>query len=161
MARTKELPLAPLAARAPAVIEQRAALRRELSDLKQRIAETALAAYEGKAGGREALAALGVKIRACEFQIDCNAAAHELALRLDRDAVAARKADVRANPAAAVKGFTKTSCGSLCSQEHGCAITGEGCAHPVKVGGIDQRLMGNQNVRDVFRAAAEKVGVAR
>ena len=34
------------------------------------------------------------KIRACVFQIECNAAAHELALRLDKQAVADWKAAI-------------------------------------------------------------------
>ncbi len=157
----KHLPVEPPSPRAPAVLEQRAGLERELSDLKQQIAETALAAYEGNSGGRDGLTALEAKIRACSFQIDCNAAAHELAARLDRDAVSAWMADVQADPEQAVEGLTKTECCRRCSPEYGCVITGQACAHPIKVGTINPRLRDKPVIRAIFKAASEKLKVHR
>src|SRR5437660_720918 len=98
MGKAATIPTAPPAARAPAVIEQRAAVERELVDLKSQIAETALAAFENKSGGGEKLAALDARIRACTFQAACAEAAHQLAVRLDREAVAAWKAACQADP---------------------------------------------------------------
>ena len=148
---------APPAPRAPAVLEQRSAVERELADLKLEIAETALAAYEDKFEGREKLAALDAKIRACTFQIECNAAAHELAVRIDREAVAAWKADLRADPKKAIEGITKKDCCRRCSPEHGCTITGEACAHPLKVGRINPRLQADPLTRAAYKTAREKL----
>jgi hypothetical protein len=153
------IPTTPPAARAPAVLEQRAAIERELADLKLQTAETALAAYENKSGGREKLAALDAKIRACVFQIDCNAAAHELAVKIDREAVSAWRTDVQANPKQAIEGITKSDCCRRCSADHGCTITGDACAHPIKVGRIGPRLQGNPTVKAVYKAAREKLGM--
>src|ERR1700682_2291268 len=125
MGKHETIPTKPPAARAPAVLEQRAAIERELADLKLQTAETALAAYENKSGGRERLASLDAKIRACTFQLDCCVAAHELGFRLDAEAVAAWKADVRADPKRAIEGITEKECCRRCSAEYGCAITGE------------------------------------
>lgn len=157
--RPREIALSPPAARAAAVLEQRGALERELSDLKQHTAETALAACEG--AGRTRLAELEAKIRTVSFQLDGIDAAHELALRLDRDAVAQWRATVQANPTVAIEGITKTSCCRRCSEANGCAITGAQCGHPIFVGHVGPRLMANETVRTVYRAAAEKLGVNR
>jgi hypothetical protein len=154
------VPMKPPAPRAPAVLEQRPALERELADLKQQIAEIALSAYEGKAGGRENLAALDSKIRARAFQIECNGLAHALALRLDREAVAAWRANLQANPKKAVEGITKTDCCRRCSFELGCAISGEACAHPIKVRGVSPGLRGDPKIRALFNAAAEEIKVS-
>jgi hypothetical protein len=152
----------PPAPRAPSVLEQRPALEREMVDLKQRIAETVLAAFEGKPNARENLAALDAKIRAVSFQLDGNAAAHELAERLDREAVAAWRAAIEdADPAEVVGGITRRECCEMCSDAQGCVITGLQCGHPVKVGTVGPRLMSNPKVRALFRAAAETLGVIR
>jgi hypothetical protein len=157
----KIVPTEPPAPRAPAVLEQRPTLERELADLKSQIAETALAAYE-RSDGRENLAALAMKIRACEFQIECKASAHDLAIRLDRESVAAWMATVQADPKKAVEGITKDSCCRRCSADHGCVISGGGaCTHPIKVGHINPGLQANAGVRDVYKAAAQKLGVYR
>jgi hypothetical protein len=155
----KALPMRPPPPRAPAVIEQRPTLERELADLKQQIAETALAAYEGKAGGRENLAALHSAIEVCKFQIDCNQAAHGLALQNDRDAVAGWRANLQANPKKAVEGITKTDCCRRCSFELGCAISGEACAHPIKVKGVSPGLRDDPKIRALFNTAAEEIKV--
>jgi hypothetical protein len=153
------VPMKPPAPRAPAVLEQRPALERELADLKQQIAETALAAYEGKSGGRENLAALHSAIEVCKFQIDCNQEAHALAVQNDRDAVATWRAKLQANPKQAVEGITKTDCCRRCSLELGCAISGEACAHPIKVRGVSPGLRGDPKIRALFNAAAEEIKV--
>jgi hypothetical protein len=162
MERPKAIPRTPRAARAPKVLEQRPSIELELADLKLRIAETTLAAYEGKPGSRESLIALDANIRAVTLQLDSNAAAFELAQRLDREAKAAWRSDIEAaDPKKMVAGITKKSCCSMCSDEHGCVVTGLQCGHPVTVGTIGPRLMANPKVKALFKAAAEVLGVYR
>jgi hypothetical protein len=159
MEKPKAIPRTPPAARAPKVLEQRPVLERELADLKLKVAETALASYEGAPNGRKNLAALHDEIRNVTFQLEGNAAAHDLARRLDREAVAGWFGDLQANPEKAVEGITKKECCKRCTEQHGCTITGGlQCGHPVKVGTVGPALMGNPKVRAVFTAAAEKVG---
>jgi hypothetical protein len=157
MGKMEKLAIAAPAPRAPAVLEQRAVLERELSDLKQQIAETALAAYEGKSGARDDLAALDAKIRACAFQIDCNAAAHELALRLDLEAAAAWRAAFLALPSEQlIAGITLKTCCKLCDVGL-CVISGTGrCLHP-RDGNIPVALESDLRIRQVYRMAAEKL----
>jgi hypothetical protein len=160
----KIVPDTPPAPRAPAVFEQRPTLEGELADLKLQVAERALAVYEAGTDGREKLAALDGAIRACSFQIDCIAAAHTLALQLDREAVAAWRAQAQADPKTAVEGITKEKCCSRCtSGTAGRIITGDVCGHPIKAwnGSLPARLQGNPVVRAVHKAAAEKLGVYR
>jgi hypothetical protein len=149
------LPARPPAARAPAVLEQRPALERELADLRLQVAERALAAYEGKPEGREKLAALNEAIRTIEFQIESNGLAHELAKGLDRDAAAEWRRQVEADPDQATEGISRKACCELCRETTGCVITGDACAHPILVGGVGPRHQGNQAVRDLYRAAAK------
>jgi hypothetical protein len=148
--------LSPPPPRAPAVLKQRAALECELAGLRLQIAVTALAAFEG--GGREQLAALEATIRTVSFQHEAQAAAHELAERLDRGAVAAWRAEVQSDPNIAIEGITKTTCCRRCSEQHGCTITGAQCGHPIFVGGVGPRLMADETVRNVYRAAMKKLG---
>jgi hypothetical protein len=158
MSKMEKLAIAaPAPHRAPAVLEQRAGLERELSDLKQQIAETALAAYEGKSDGRDRLAALDTKIRACAFQIDCNAAAHELALRLDLEAAAARRAAILARPPEQlIAGITAKTCCKLCHAGL-CVISGTGrCLHP-RDSNIPAALQSDLRIRQVYDVAAEKL----
>jgi hypothetical protein len=151
----------PPAPRAPAVLEQRAGLEHELSALKQQIAEAALAAYEGKSGGRDGLAALDAKIRACAFQIDCNAAAHELALRLDLEAAAARRAAILALPSEQlIAGITAKTCCKLCDVGL-CVISGTGrCLHP-RDSNIPAALTSDLRIRQVYHVAAEKLAAEK
>jgi hypothetical protein len=148
---------APALHRAPAVLEQRAGLERELSDLKQQIAETALVAYERDRGGRDGLAALHRKITAVTFQIDCNAAAHELALRLDLEAAAAWRATILAKPPEElIAGITAKSCCKLCDVGF-CVISGTGrCLHP-RDSNIPVALSSDPRIRAVHELAAEKL----
>jgi hypothetical protein len=158
------VPLAPPAPRAPAVLEQRPALERELADLKLQVAEKALASYEDSGTGRGKLAALDAAIHACAFQLECNTLAHDLGLRIDREAVASWRSQVQADPKTAVEGITKEKCCRRCtSGTAGCIISGDVCAHPIKAGNgsLPARLQGNPVVRAVHQAAAEKLGVYR
>jgi hypothetical protein len=145
------------APRAPAVLEQRPAIERELADLKLNVAETALAAYEGKSDGRERLAALDAKIRACVFQIECNAAAHELALRLDLEAAAARRAAILAlPPEQLIADITAKACCRLCAGDL-CVISGTGrCLHP-RDSNIPAALESDLRIRQIHHMAAEKL----
>jgi hypothetical protein len=149
----------PPAPRAPAVLEQRGAIECELANLKLQIAETALAAYVGKADGRERLAALDAEIRACAFQLESNGLAHELALRLDREAVETWKATIQAMlPEKIIAGITAKDCCRLCSAEHGCVITSGGqCAHPVKIGVLNPHSSGVPAIRAAYVAATAKL----
>lgn len=141
------------------MLAQRPALERELADYKQGVAEAALLAFEG--AGREGIADLDGKIRAVSFQLDAIDLAHALAQRLDAEAVAAWRSAVQANPKIAVEGISKTECCKRCGPDHGCIITGQACAHPIGVGSVGPALMANENVKAVFLAAVEKLGVRR
>lgn len=148
----------PPAARAPAVLGRLPALQRELSDAKLQIAERVLAATEGTPGAREKLAALVTDIRALEFAIEANGHAHELAKRLDREAVAEWRRQVEADPVEATAGITKKACCGMCSETYGCVITrGEQCAHPVTVGGVGPRRQGDPVSRKLFQTAAGRL----
>jgi hypothetical protein len=151
----------PPAPRAPAVLEQRDAIERELADLKLQIAETALAAYEGLSDGRERLASLDAQIRACAFQLDCNGLAHALASRLDHEAVAAWKTAIYAMPPEKlIEGITAKDCCRLCSADHGCVITaGRNCGHPVKIGVLDAHSRGVPSIRAAYQAATAKLNL--
>jgi hypothetical protein len=160
------IPLDPPAARAPAVLARRGALERELADLKLQIPEMALAAYERRPGGRESLAALDAKIRACTFLIDCAAAAHGLAARLDEEATVAWKAAVQnLDPEEIVAGITKDSCCRRCQAGAGCVITASDpsagpCAHPVLAGALAlHRYQDDPKICAVFSAACAKLGI--
>jgi hypothetical protein len=145
----------PAAPRAPAVIERRPVLERELADLKLQVAERVLAATEGAPGAREKLVALVSDILALEFALEANGLAHELAKRLDREAVAEWRRQIEVDPVEATAGVTKTKCCGLCSEAHGCVITrGEQCAHPILVGGVGPRRQGDETARNLFSAAS-------
>ncbi|WP_445215683.1 hypothetical protein ACKWRH_24950 [Bradyrhizobium sp. Pa8] len=150
-----ELPTSPDAPRAPAVIEKRPQLEREMAGLKLQMAERALAAYEGGANERERLANLVAAIRTIEVQIESNALAHKLAQDHDRAAVADWRRQIEANPDEATEGIEKRTCCDLCSEAHGCIITGDACAHPVLAGSVGPRHQGNEAVRGLYRAAAK------
>jgi hypothetical protein len=159
----KSIQATPPSPRAPAVLAQREASVLELAAFNAEIAECALPAIEGQPGGKEALTALHDKIRAATFEIDCNAAAHSLAVRLDREAVAGWRADIDAAPAElAVAGITKKACCRMCNSDHGCVITaGAECAHPVLTGVMNPRHQDNPAIKERHKAAAQKLGVYR
>ncbi|MDH2353502.1 hypothetical protein QCM80_22980 [Bradyrhizobium sp. SSUT112] len=124
-----------------------------MSDLQLQVAERTLAAYEGPAAERAKLAALVSAIETITFQIEANALAHGLAVRLDREAVAAWRQRIEANPTEATAGITKKKCCDLCSEAHGCIITGAQCAHPLTMGTVGSQHQGNEAVRKLFQAA--------
>jgi hypothetical protein len=149
----------PPAPRAPAVIALRGALERELADLKLRVAETALAAYEQK-NGRERLAELDAKIRACTLQIESAPAAHQLAAQLDEQAMAQWRAAVQTlEPAEIVAGIGREVCPRLCGAGGGCCIVGSDslagslCCHPAKEGLVLARYHENSQIVRVYAAA--------
>ncbi|EIG56079.1 hypothetical protein [Bradyrhizobium sp. WSM1253] len=154
-----KLPTNPAAPRAPAVLDARPGLERELADLRLQVAERALAAYEGGAAERAKLGALVSAIETITFQLEANALAHGLAVRLDREAVAAWRQQIEANPTEATVGISRTKCRGMCTEAHGCVITGEACAHPITVGGVGPRHQGNRAVRALFAAAARKLDI--
>jgi hypothetical protein len=148
------LPKTPPASRAPTVLASRPALERELADLRLQVAERALAAYEGGSEERARLAALMTTIETLEFQVAANSLAHDLAKRLDREAVAEWRRQIEASPDEATRGITRKACCRLCTEAHGCIISGGSCAHPITAGGVGPRLQGNDAVRALFNAAA-------
>jgi hypothetical protein len=154
MPAKSKLPRHPPPARAPAVLEQRPDLDRQLLDFRGKIAELTLAAFEGQPDGREKLAALVSDIRTIEFQIEAAALAHDLAKRLDREAVAAWRRQVEADPVRATEGITRKKCCERCSEASGCIITGEACAHPALVGSVGSRHQGNEAIRGLYKSAA-------
>ncbi len=85
--RPRAIPDRPPAPRAPAVLEYLETSLAVLAEFELEIAEKALAAAEGRPGGKRDLAELHEKIQAAEFRDFCNAKAHALAMRLDREAV--------------------------------------------------------------------------
>jgi hypothetical protein len=177
--REQIIPLDPPAARAPAVLERRGALERELADLKLQIAEKALDAYERRPDGRESLAALDAKIRACAFLIDCYAAAHELAARRDDQAIVTWKAEVQTlEPEEIVAGISKELCCHRCQpgSPGGCVITasaphsGGVCSHPVRsrhLFHLDHKgkpffpYRASPRASEIFDAACEKLNVRK
>ncbi|UPJ69887.1 hypothetical protein [Bradyrhizobium sp. 187] len=155
-----KLPKNPAAPRAPAVLDARPALERELADLQLQVAERALAAYEGGTAERTKLAALVSAMETITFQLEANVLAHGLAMRLDREAVAEWRQQVEADPVEATAGITRTRCCSTCSEKNGCIITrGEQCAHPITVGGVGPRRQGDQVTRTLFQKAANHLKI--
>jgi hypothetical protein len=153
----KTVPIEAPAPRAPAVLEKRADVERELASLKLQIAETALAAFAGGSGGRDGLAALDAKIRACAFQLESTGLAHELALRLDLEAAAARRAAILAlPPETLIAGITAKTCCKLCAGDL-CVISGtDRCLHP-RDSNIPAALTSDLRIRQVYNLAAEKL----
>jgi hypothetical protein len=153
----------PPAPRAPGVLVYLDASKRVLAGLETEVAEAALAAAEETPGAQEKLALLYGKIGVAKFEIDSNAKAHDLAQRLDRQAVEDWKTAIQAMPPEKIiAGITASSCCRLCSADTGCVITaGQNCAHPVKTGVLPVRLADNPAIRKIFAAACAKTGVAR
>lgn len=146
------------APRAPAVLEHLEASQRSLVDLDAQIAETALAALEGGSVAQANLVDLRAKITAAKFDIESNGAAHALALRLDKQAIADWKASIQAMPPEQiVAGITCDRCCGLCRTD-ACVISGAGwCGHPVKTGGLNPAQQSNPAVMRVYRAARKEL----
>jgi hypothetical protein len=153
------VPTEPPAPRAPTVLEHLQTNRQSLAALEIRIAEIALAAVEGRADAKADLAALHGQIATAAFQIDCSGRAHELAMRLDEQAIIDWKAAVQAMPPEKiVAGISKTDCCNMCRTDTGCVISGAGCAHPIKIGSLSPGQQGNPTIRNVYVAACRKTG---
>lgn len=158
----KTVPSHPPAARAPAVLERRPALETELAALNSQIGETVLLAYEGLPGAEEKAAELDVQIRALNFKIEHNSAAHAFAVQADKKGAAEWRAQVEAmDPAKAIEGITKKECCRRCSEVFGCVITGVECAHPILIGQMSPRHQDKPAIRAMYRAAAGKLDLYR
>src|SRR5258706_12558706 len=83
MDKSKNIPLDPPAPTAKAVRAHRRTLELSLDALRASAAELALASARGRTGAQDAFAALYGKIRAPEFEIECNHQACELAAQED------------------------------------------------------------------------------
>jgi hypothetical protein len=158
------VPDRPPAPTAPAVLEHRDRMERELAELKSRIGQTAYGAAISGKGGAEALATLHAKIQAAEFALAASEAAHIYAGEADRAAVATWREEVNAMPPEqALAGLTRRECCRRCNEANGCVISsGQECLHPLKAGQVlHPRHANKPHVRRLQRAAAEHLGVLR
>src|ERR1700684_1762476 len=158
----RSVPTEPPASRVPAVLRRQKIVEDELFDLKLEIDELALACVEGKPDGRKNLAALHEKIRVAEFELESLPLARDLAAQLDKQAIAAWRAEVQTlSPNEIIAGITKDDCCDRCS--HGCVILGsdetadqQDCAHP-RHGNLDSRYADDPHVQTLFSAACAKI----
>ncbi|MEH2546657.1 hypothetical protein V1283_003302 [Bradyrhizobium sp. AZCC 2262] len=95
-------------ARAPAVSERLDCALGILAELEEQVAEFALEAAERKPGGAEKLAGHRAKIDSAKTAVDELRAAHRLAAKLDRQAVAAGAIAMRAEQMAAFKSYVSS-----------------------------------------------------
>jgi hypothetical protein len=164
---------------AKAVRAHRQTLELSLAALKQSAAELALASARGKAGAKDALAALYLRLRATEFEINCNHAAAELASQQDAAAEIAWRAGIQClDPEEVIAGISKDGCCGRCTpgSPGGCVITasapyaGGTCGHPIREKHLfhlnDQgrrifRYRDNPQASRIFDAACKRLGVAK
>jgi hypothetical protein len=179
MGRHEAIPLDLPAPTARAVRAYRQTLETSLDALKASAAAIALQSARGVPGAQEALAALYLKIRATEFEIECNHAALELAGQEDAAAEIAWRAAIQTmQPAEIIAGIGKEVCCRRCTPgiAGGCVITasmphaGARCWHPVKErdqfyrDDSGQRIFpyrGAPAVAKLFDAVCEKLNVRR
>jgi hypothetical protein len=157
----KTVPIRP-ELRAPMVLAHLQESKAALADLELKIAERTLAAIEEMPGGKAKLAALQEQIRAVTFEIDGNAKAHELALRLDKEAASAWRTAILALPfEQLLQGLDQNSCPALCSPDL-CVISGlaDRCLNP-RDGNLPPGMSGNTRLRQIHHAAAEKLRIER
>jgi hypothetical protein len=163
---------------AKAVRAHRRTLELSLDALKAGAAEPALASAKGRAGAQDALAALYLKIRAIEFEIECNHAACELAAREDAAADVAWLAAIQTmDPGEIVAGLGRDACCRRCTPgiPGGCVITAAApyasstCGHPVKERHLFHRdaegrrifpYRDNPQASKIFDAACRKLKVS-
>jgi hypothetical protein len=113
-------------------------LEASLDVLRASRAGLALASARGDTAARENLAALRLKIRAVEFEIECNHAAFELAEKQDGDAWAAWRASIlMLDPEEAIAGIGKDGCCTRCTPNipGGCVLSANKsstCMHPIR-----------------------------
>jgi hypothetical protein len=173
------VPDTPPAPTAKAVRGHRQTLELALEALKAGAAKLALASARGKAGAQDALAALYLKIRATEFEIECNHQAFELAKREDAAAEVEWRAAIQTmDPEEIIGGISKNSCCSRCTPgfNGGCVITasapyaGSTCGHPVKERHLfhldpnGKRFFpyrDNPRASEIFDAACKKLNVRK
>jgi hypothetical protein len=150
------------APRAPRVLEQLEATRASLARLKTGIAELMLAVVEGRPSAKEVLASLHEKTKVATIWCDGLVEAYDLALRLDRDALAAWKASLAEMlPEQLIAGLTATRCCSLCTSDDGCVLSAGGpCLHP-KHSVFPVALSDNIRLREAHTLATEKLRGAR
>jgi len=133
------VPMQPPALTTPTVRAHRRTLELALEAMKADIGPLALASARGERGAPKLLAALHLKIRATEFEIECNQAACELAD--ERDAAAHetwRKSVHNSPPAEVIEGITGGNCAARCLRGvpggcvlgGGCISAGSECFHP-------------------------------
>jgi hypothetical protein len=138
-----------------------------------------LESARGKAGAKDALGALYLKIRSTEFEIECNHAAAELAAQQDAAAeIAWRKSIQELDPEEIIAGVGRDSCCGRCTpgSPGGCVITasapyaGGTCGHPIREKHLfhlnDQgrrifRYRDNPQASRIFDAACKRLGVAK
>src|SRR5258705_9076792 len=114
-AKLFNIPLDPPAPTAKAVRAHRRTLELSLDALRAGAAELALASARGRTGAQDALAALYGKIRATEFEIECNHQACELAALEDAAAEVAWRAAIQAmDPEEIIQGIDRESCCRRC-----------------------------------------------
>jgi hypothetical protein len=165
MGRGENLVPAKPAMQAEAVVAHLQESRRRLAALEAQVPETALAAFLDEPGAKAKLAALGEKIRAVSFEIECGGKSRLLAEHRDQAAVAQWRASVQAMPVEAiVAGLTRDSCCGLCGPETGCAISGADrlsgpCCHPAREGLMLARYKENPKIMAIYAAACAKIGV--
>jgi hypothetical protein len=173
------VPIKPPAPTAKTVRAHRKTLELSLKALQASAAELALASARGKAGAKDALGALYLKLRSTEFEIECNHAAAELATQEDAAAeVAWRTAIQTLAPEEIIAGLGIDACCGRCTPgiNGGCVITasapyaGGTCGHPIRERhlfhindrGLRQfRYSDNPQAARIFDAACERLGVRK
>lgn len=141
MNKPETISLKPPAPTAKTVRAHRQTLELSLTALRASAAELALACARNKAGARDALGALYLKIRQTEFELECNHAAADLATQEDAAAEAAWRAAIQTmDPEQIIEGIGKEKCCDRCTagSPGGCVISasapyaGGACVHPIR-----------------------------
>jgi hypothetical protein len=175
----KIVPDTPPEPTAKVVRAHRQILELSLGTLKASAAKLALASARGKAGAQDDLAALYLKIRATEFEIECNHAAAELATQEDAAAEVVWRAAIQTlAPEEIIAGIGKDVCCGRCTPgiPGGCVITasapyaGGACGHPIRERhlfyindrGLRQfRYSDNPQASRIFDTACKRLGVRK
>jgi hypothetical protein len=161
-----------------AVRAHRRTLELSLDALKAGVGELALASARGNPGAQEALAALCGRLRAIEFEIECNHQARELATQQDAAAEVKWRAAIQTlDPDEIIDGLGRDCCPRRCTPgiAGGCVLSaaaphaGAHCAHPVKERHLYSRDDSGRRIfphRDtpaarVFDAACERLKVRK
>jgi hypothetical protein len=170
--------LDPPASTAKLVLAHRKRLEVERDGLRTGAAELALKSVQGDAAAQAELAAIPARHAAVTFEIDMNAAAHEIALKNDSDAeIACRKSLQDLPTEVLLAGLNKDECCRLCQPgiTGGCVLgaassrCGSTCWHPIRFGALHQFSVdssgrkvspfANSPASRVFDAACDKLNV--